>query len=231
MPTPLYFYFIVISFLAGITVYFRKNMPLYLKILPAFLFLTIIVEFVGVWASNHTGTSTKLYNFYIAFNFSFYLFLLREIISNPKLKKANLITIIIYAVYAIINFFYIQGPDVWNSMSYSLGCLLVVAFCIYFFLELFRKPKLTKLTSEPAFWIVSGLLFFYACSFPFLGLNNLVQHTPLGTRMTLNTILTVLNILLYILFSIAFLCQYNFRRPRAGKIEQESRKFEQGILK
>jgi len=231
MATPIYIYFLIFSILAGITVYFRKNAPLHLRLLPVFLLMTIIIEYIGFWMYNRTGTSTPLFNFYIVFNFTFFLYILREIISDKKFKKIGLYAIIAYALCTLVNIFYGQGLNVWNSMSYSLGCLLIVLFCIYYFLELFRKPKSTHLTKEPAFWIVSGLLFFYCCSFPFLGLNNLLNDAPLVLKNNLRNILAVLNVLLYVLFSIAFLCQYNFRRPTAAKIEQESRKFEQGILK
>lgn len=214
MPIPFYIYFLIISILAGVTVYFRKNVPLYLSLLPVFLLITIVVEFIGFWMWNRFGSSTPLFNVYIIFNFSSYLFILREIISDRAFKKISLYAIVSYVAYTLINMFYIQGLNVWNSMSYTLGCLLIVSFCIYYFLELFRKPKSTRLTKEPAFWIVSGLLFFYCCSFPFLGLNNLLNDAPMVLMNNLRSILAVLNVLLYTLFSIAFLCRYNFRRSQ-----------------
>ena len=216
MPTPVFFYFLIFSILAGISVYFRKAEPLYLKLLPIFLAMTIVVEYVGHWMYWRFGTSTPLYNFNIVFNFTFYLYVLREIISDKTFKRISLATIIGYLLYTMINMFYIQGLDVWNSMSYSLGCLLIVAGSIYYFFELFKKPKSTRLTKEPAFWIVSGLLFFFCCSFPFLGLNNLLNDAPEVLKKNLMTILAVLNILLYVLFAIAFLCRYDFRRPHPG---------------
>lgn len=210
MPTPIYIYFLIFSMLAGITLYFQRSVPLYLKLLPFFLLISIGVEYVGFWMYRRFGSSVPLYNFYIVFNFCFFLFVLREIISDRNFKKISLFAILTYGGLALLNIFYIQGLEVWNSMSYSLGCLLIVAFCIYYFLELFKKPKSTRLTSEPAFWIVSGLLFFYCCSFPFLGLNNLLHNAPQVLKNNLASILAVLNILLYLLFAIAFLCRWRY---------------------
>jgi hypothetical protein len=212
MNTPIYIWFLIFSILVGVMLFFQHGVPLYLKLLPLFLLITLGVEFAGFWMFRHYGSNMALYNFYLVFNFCFFLFVLRAIISDPFFKKLGLIVILTYGALAVFNLFYFQKLHTWNSITYSLGSLLIVAFCIYYFLELFRKPKSTKLTTEPAFWIVSGLLFFYCCSFPFLGLNNLVQHAPEVIKRNLSTILTVLNILLYLLFSIAFLC-----RLRPGK--------------
>jgi len=213
MQLPCYVYFLILSALAGITVYFQRPIPLYLRLLSFFLLITIIVEFVGNWMLRKFGSSVPLYNFYIVFNFVFFLYVLREIISDRGFRRVALFAIIAYQLFTLANIFFIQGLHLWNSMSYSLGCLLIVGFCIYYFLELFRKPKSTRLTREPAFWIVSGLLFFYCCSFPFLGLNNMLNNAPQVLKNNLSNILSLLNILLYLLFSIAFFCRLRPGKP------------------
>jgi hypothetical protein len=213
MELPIYFYVIIISAIAGITIFFQRPKPLYLRLFPFFLVITIVVELVANWMYRRYGSTIALINFYLVLNFCFFLFVLREIISDRIFKRVALIANISYGVLVLFNLFYYQKLNTWNSMSFSLGCLLIVAFCIYYFLELFRNPKSTRLTKEPAFWIVSGLLFFYCCSFPFLGLNNLLDNAPEVLKRNLNNILTVLNILMYSLFTIAFLCRLHFRKP------------------
>lgn len=213
MELPIYFYFLVFSAVAGVTVYFQHSTPLYLKLFPFFLLLTIFVELSANWMMRNWGTNMALYNFYLVCNFCFCLYMLREIITDRLMRKVGLITTCAYGLVALFNLIFVQKLHTWNSMSYSLGCLLVVAFCIYYFFELFKRPKATRLTKEPAFWIVSGLLFFYCCSFPFIGLNNFLGNAPLVIRRNLNTILTLLNILLYLLFGIAFLCRLRPRKP------------------
>jgi hypothetical protein len=213
MQLPLYIYFLILSAIVGISVYFQRPAPLYMKLFPFFLIITIAVEFVGMWMFREYGSNMALYNFYIVVNFCFFQFVLRDIISDPIFKRISLYAILLYGLLAFANIFYGQGLNVWNSVSYAMGSLLVVAFCIYYFFELFKRPKSTKLTKEPAFWIVSGLLFFYCCSFPFLGLNNIVQTLPVVILLNLKFILSVLNVLLYLLFTIAFLCRFRLKRP------------------
>lgn len=213
MELPFYFYVEILCAVASITVYFQHPKPLYLKLFPFYLIISIVLEIIAGWMYRRYGSNSALYNLYLVFNFCFYLFVLREIISNRIFKRLELIANISYGALVLFNLFYYQKLNTWNSMSFSLGCLLIVAFCIYYFLELFKNPKSTKLTKEPAFWIVSGLLFFYCCSFPFLGLNNVVANAPEVVRRNLGNILTLLNCLLYLIFSIAFLCRLHFRKP------------------
>ena len=96
-------------------------------------------------------------------------------------------------------------------MTYSLGCLLVVATCIYYFWELFQQTYYVKLIREPAFWICSGLLFYYAVSFPIYGLINFVSEKNPQVTNVLAIILDSVNIFLYLSFVIAFLCRIKIR--------------------
>lgn len=212
MSLPLYQYFLIFSIIAGLTVYSKRPVPLYLKLFPLFLTIKVIVDFVAVWMATHLGSNIVLYNYYNIFDFGFYLFTLREIITDRRVKKIILVSTGVFVLFSFTNLFYLQKLQQWNSMTYSVGCLMVVGYCIYYFLELFKRPISTKLNREPAFYIVSGLLFYNCCSFPFFGLNNFLANAPDLLLRNLVSILTVLNILLYLLFSIAFLCRLNINK-------------------
>jgi hypothetical protein len=101
-------------------------------------------------------------------------------------------------------------------MTYSLGCLLIVAFCIYYFWELFQQSHSITLSREPAFWICSGLLFYYACTFPIYGLTNLLERLPKVIIKNLLLIFDLLNIFLYLSFTIAFLCRVKPRKSMSS---------------
>jgi hypothetical protein len=98
------------------------------------------------------------------------------------------------------------------SISYSLGCLLTVGFCIYYFYELFHLPVYGNLLREPAFWICTGLMFFYICSFPLFGLYKLLYAVSSIIMDNIATILIVMNALLYTLFTTAFLCGIKMKK-------------------
>jgi hypothetical protein len=203
---PLYIYFIAVSFFASIFVFQKlKDTFPYLRMFPFFLFFTLLVEILGSYFSSVRINNVVLYNFFTVFEFCFYLFIINLIIGNRNVKKIIHLSIIVYAIAAIVNILFIQKSD-FHTVTYSLGCLLVVIFCIYYFLELFKLPRSVNLVLNPAFWICSGLLFFYCCGFPLWSLINYWNNISPLVLKNFDRIITILNIFLYSLFTIAFLC-------------------------
>jgi hypothetical protein len=203
---PLYVYFICLSFLISLSLFYRIKGFSYLKLFPPFLFVTLVTEILASYFWSIGRNNLGLYNFFTVFEFCFYLFVIRLIIGSKKVKIIIQLTCILYAIAAIVNILFIQSMKTFHTVTYSIGCLLIVIFCIYYFLELFRLPRFVNLVANPAFWICSGLLFFYCCGFPLYGLVNYWQDISPLVLNNFTTIFTILNIFLYSLFTIAFLC-------------------------
>jgi hypothetical protein len=204
--------FIIIALLASLTLYFQPNTVFYLRIFPLFLLLNASVETVADYLAFHGKHNIFLLNPFTVTAFCFYLFVLRQIIRNSKARKIILHLLWIYPVLALGNIFFIQKPTVFHTMTYSLGCLLVVAVCIYYFLELFQLAITVNLLRQPAFWICSGLLFYFTCTFPIYGFNSLLEKASLTTIQNLMIISDFLNVFLYSSFTIAFLCRFRIRK-------------------
>lgn len=200
-----------ICFLASITLYFQASIPQYLKTFPFFLIITIIVEITAWLLMKERIDVTLLFCFFTAFEFEYYLLIIMYSIYKLKAKRIISWVLAIYPVLVLINIFFIQ-PGKFHTITYSLGCLLIVAACIYYFFELFQSTHSVNLIKEPSFWICSGLLFFYCCTFPLIGLWNQLRGLPSIFLQNLNAILQLLNILLYSLFSIACLCRLKLRK-------------------
>ena len=204
---PLYVYFIFFSLLTSLLVYYSsKPIDNYLKLFPPFLFIALVVETSASYMASRGKSNAVLYNLYTVFEFCFYLWLLSLIIANNKVKKIVRITILLYAVVADFNILFVQKITTIHTITYSLGCLLIVSFCIYYFLELFILPKAVRLWNNPAFWICFGLLFFYCCSFPLIGLINYWMHISKFLIRNFALIFNILHVFLYTSFMIAFLC-------------------------
>jgi len=211
MIIPLFIYFIALSLLASLTILFFPSNRLYLKIFPFFLFITFVIECISAYMSSQNLHNITLYNFFSVFEMVFYFFVLSEVILKKSIKKIVRSLIWIYPLIFLFNIFFIQTEN-FHSMTYALGCLLIVTICIYYFFELFQLSHSVSLLHEPAFWICSGLLFFYTVSFPIFGLVNFLERMPRFILNNLTAILTVMNVSLYSLLTIALLCRIRIRK-------------------
>ena len=212
MNMPIHIIFILLSSLVGIFVSFRLTPPSYMRLLPYFLFLTFVVEVIG-WQLGQQGINNAIYfNIFSIIFFLYYLYIIYQLLRSRIIKKILLGSMFVFPIVVLINILYVQGPHVFHTITYSIGSLFTIIFCVYFFYELFRIPYAINLKVHPGFWIVTGLLFFNVCTIPFIGLSNYIyQFSPVLIN-NFQFILSFLNVLLYLLFTIAFLCRISFQR-------------------
>lgn len=214
MNVPVYLYFECISFLASFALLFQKKVPLYLKLFIPYMAITLTVETIGYLMNKAGEDASLLYYLFTVFEFAFYFYALHCIIRTGRMKKVIFGIFISYPVLALVNIFFIQ-PHQFPSISYSVGCLLTVGMCIYYFYELFHLPTSANLVREAAFWICTALLFFYICSFPLFGLYKFLYTASNIIMQNISVVLYMMNVLLYTLFTTAFLC--GIRRRQTGK--------------
>jgi hypothetical protein len=204
--------FLLISLLASLWVYFKpyKNFR-YLRLFPIFLLITICIETFNTYLANRKGNNSAAYGLFGILEFVFYFWILKHAMVNKKAKSFLGYLLWIYPLFALGNMFFIQGFSNFNSISYSVGCFLIVLFCIFYFYGLFQLPSSYDMLRDPLFWICCGLLFFYCCSFPLFGLINFLIKIPGFNPRTLGVILSLMNVVLYSSFTIAFLCRLKVR--------------------
>ncbi|OIR08299.1 hypothetical protein GALL_94670 [mine drainage metagenome] len=215
MKVPPYIYVMIFAIGAGLYGILKKKLQgLYLQLFIIFLAISLFVELLASFLLQikKQENTLLLFNIFTAFEFMFYLWVIREVIRNRKAKKVMLFILLIYPLTALINVFFFQGKHGFHSFTYALGCLLIVISCIYYFYELFLIPYSVNLLRQPSFWICTALLFFYAFTYPIYGLSNLMMSLPKTILINLERIVYLLNVLLYSMFSIAFLCRIKIRK-------------------
>jgi hypothetical protein len=213
MEIPFYIYFIALSLVVSVlsTVNNKTERPIYLRVFPYYLCITLVIESVGVYRWSHGFSTTTLYNFFGLFEFSFYFVILHEVIRSKRMKVVVKSFFLIYPLLFLINIMFIQVSG-FASITYVLGCLLVSSICVYYFYELFESSHSVELIREPAFWLCTALLFFYCCTFPYFGLANFLIDFPEIIMNNIAVLLNLMNSLLYSLFTIAFLCRIRIRK-------------------
>lgn len=209
----------IISFLASLTVFFQRGVHTYLRLFSIFLFITVIIESTTPSVVEYYKIRmTPIFNYFTAFEFEIYILIIRYIIQSPAIKRVMLYVLWMYPILFLVNVFFIQ-TDGFHTITYSLGCLLLVAGSIYYFLELFKSTTTVNLVRESAFWICTGLLFYYTCTFTLVGLWNQLHGLPDVIINNVTTIMSILNCLLYSLFAFSYLCRLRFRKSNTSRVD------------
>jgi len=203
---------VLVCFIASLTNYLVKGGPLYLKIFPVLLLVVLVGEYVGYQLGSRHHTNVFLYNMISIVEFTFYFFFYYSVYRVSLAKKIMLVLTPAYLAGALINIFFIQGKNAFHTYTYMAACLFVIMASIYYFLEMFRYPQTGSIMRDPAFWITSALFFYYTCVLPVFGISNYISSISRSLKQILGFIINLTNILLYSLFTLAFLCKLSIRK-------------------
>jgi hypothetical protein len=205
-------YTVFAVFIVSLSVFFQKSTPFYLKTFSIYFLAALINGMIMEWLSNHGKYNTGLENAYGIFESCFYFYVLHEIIVSSKVKRIILFVMLVFFLFAFMNIIFIQKKVGFNPINFTIGALITVTFCIYYFVELFQKAEPQHLYRLPSFWIGSGLLFTTVLSFPILALESFMemQTNSKASHIIfdhLDEINAVILISTFVLFSIGFLCR------------------------
>ncbi len=201
-------------FLVSLSVYAQKPVPLYLRLFPLYFFILMLEDLAIEYTTSLGIHNNIILNTWGIAEFSFYLFVIRSVIVNMKVKKRILYTTIVFVVFAVINLIFIQHNDLFNPINFTVGTVITVVSCIYYFFELFQKTEAQSLTKHTSFWIVSGILFNVVLVFPIFALISFMDSLSKANQKTsmiifdhIEAIFNIISVLTYILYSIGFLCR------------------------
>jgi hypothetical protein len=201
----------LILFLVSLSVYIQKPNPLYLSVFPLYFLSGLIEGMVVEYLAKHGRYNTSIANLWGILEFCFYFFVLRELIVNIKIRKLILFIIFLFPVFSLGNL-YFQKQVGFNPVNFTIGSLVTVSFCIYYFVELFQRADTQSLARLPAFWTITAVLFSIVLSFPTFALISFMKKTQLLSYKNLIAIFYIINIVTSILYSIGFLCRIRIRK-------------------
>jgi len=197
-----------ISFLSSL-VSFRLDYSFCFKALSLLLSFCFLIECIamhGLWLF-HLKSNVGLYSVTMLVEFMVYGYFFSCILTLKKVKKIVTAFLIIFPLFWFIVVFFVFGFDHWNSYVTVVGSIFIIFFCIAYYYQVISDEKLVKLSKCPEFWIATGLLIFYGCNLPCMSLVNFITKNYLSLARQLLTVLDLSNIVMYIMFSYAFLCQ------------------------
>ena len=183
------------------------------KIISIFLLVTLIIEVFAIaweWKLHkywhYNGYNLWIYNIAVPIRYTLLWLFFYQIMESDIIKSLIRWFIIFFIILAFIDYAFIQMPNNANTISLITANIITVLVSLSFFRQLLQSPRITRLTSNPLVWISLGVFIYHSGSLPFFISLNYIIVDPVRRTSFLH-INQALNIIMYSLFLIAFLCK------------------------
>lgn len=205
----LYIGIVAMTFVISLVESHRHVRPV--RTLSLLLGLVIMVELTGLYANETHQNMQWLYRAYAAIEYGFLGYVYSAHFSQPSLRRAVFLSVGLFAVFSIISA--VWSPDLSKAPTavYSVEWTLILLLVMLYFVELYRSDQLVSLTAQPLFWISIGNFIFYAGTFFLMGLIHQIKQNDMELAKRIFVINPILNIIMYALWSVGFLCKRIFR--------------------
>jgi len=198
-------------------VFFRnKDFPQHLGWLIVFLLCTAIINGIGNVLMNFFEANNHIY-YHIGnqLNFVFVTSYFANLTVLKKYKRSFYLAIVLFtvinALYKVISANY----HVFDSFGFGSCSVAFTLFSLMFYAGLLQQQEKEDLFKMPSFWLVTGILLYYACCFfVFLVYRHftLLQVADIGKMWRFqNFMLAIMTIFIV----KGFQCQASRRSPRS----------------
>jgi len=151
-----------------------------------------------------------LLHFYTIIEFLFILRFFQLALKNPLASRLIGWLMIIFPVFGIFDFVFIQSIYQFNSYPRPIAALIIIGLCLFYFFKYSEAEKKNPWVNEPLNWMVTGILVYFGSSlFHFAFLNVLYENASLTVYFIFEIIHATLVMVMYLLFAAGFLYAKN----------------------
>lgn len=192
---------------------FKKLGRTYYWFIPLII-LSITVQVFGDILKNYNIKGYSfIFHLYIPVEYSLMALFYFSLLHNKWVKRAILFSIVILLLFSVSyyssNYLSFYGAD---FMDFCIEAAFVCTWIILFFTQLLKSEENFSLTSYPAFWINAANLLFYGGCLVIMGFNFYLHQRDEKLADQLFEINHYLNLLLYFMYIIAFICPVNWKK-------------------
>lgn len=200
-------YLAVLTACLGVALFRRNRLTASLVWILCLVCVTWLVEVIGYGLLRTKQSTYWLYQLFTPIEYAMLAGFFYTTIFSKIARQALLISVGLVAISATV-YAWRVGVHLPNSYSFMLGAGLLVLWAALFFYELYHRQETFRLWQLPEFWISAGVLVFYAGSFFQMGLLTYLVRSGNGALANrLYFINHLLNIFLYSLYAVGFLCK------------------------
>jgi hypothetical protein len=129
------------------------------------------------------------------------------ILTNPIAKKILIALTIFFVLFSLYDLTQSKA-EYFDSIPTAVECIILMGCAVYYFYEQMKQPNSLFLYNTPIFWIVVGIMLFFAGSFFIFIYAQSNSNSP-EFKLTFKLISAILTFIENILFLIAFLIARN----------------------
>jgi hypothetical protein len=198
----LYLVLLAVVFAIGL-LRFRQRSAAF-KVLTLLIGVTFVSEVITRLLIEMTKNSSPVYHVYVIVLYFCYAWIYRELSSDPRLKKAIVISAAVFLLLSITNTIFYEHILQFPSNIFMIACVAIVILSLLIYRQMFNYPIEESLFRQPVFWLNTATLFFYTTTFFLLSFINYFIRQKLDTTLLVNMIY-VANIVYYMTLGVSLL--------------------------
>lgn len=204
----IYYITLVLAFIASFRALQHRKYILFLPLLAASLLyeaLSDILPRTPEWQKTQSSYFTSVY---ISLEYSFLSLTIANFLRSPWKKKLIRYSVfLLVPLFVLIRFTVAATCKPYEYLDLMIEAPFLCAWTIFYLFEAALHDEEFAIASNPMFWISVGNLLFFSGSFFSYGFGSyLVSQHEMATADKIYWVARGLNILLYILYFIGFLC-------------------------
>lgn len=140
-----------------------------------YLLFIVIVELTGRYIGRVlVEPNFQLFNISVPIEYIFFSFIFYREFQTQKNKLIAKIFLIIFPVFAIINWLFIEGPKQFNTNFLKVGSAAMILLACLYMTELLLRDRRINLFKAPMFWITTGVFIFNAGEFVYSAMSHVI---------------------------------------------------------
>jgi hypothetical protein len=210
-------YLELLAGITGIICYFNDKRSLWFKVAVA-LVLLFCFELLGEWLGTHDlrKANSMMFKWFVIPLLLFGIYHLVFYSINKGSTKKTVVFVYAFFLCLVVfeNIFFNTMHKYQISLSISAGCISILYFSLHYFFDLVKTDAVLNFKTSMTFWFCCGLLIFYLGCFPYLSFFNSLNISKDKTIFNFyRWIFICLNYVMYLLFTIGFICSRPKRSP------------------
>ena len=187
----------------GLGVFKWKHLSFKLKILSAYLLLSLLTDIVTLQLAINSINNLSLLYVFTVLEFSLFSTIYHKIYRSLRLKRIIIIIAMFFLGLVIVNL-YKEGIGSYATAPRTVESIIFTTYSIIYFYQILSGSFVFKVEKDAMFWFNGSILVYFAGLLLFFSLSSyILEHASIDMQRILFTTPAILNIVQKLLFTIA----------------------------